>query len=136
MKRMGIISMIAALLIVLMTGASCAKTEEKESSVSEADMRDFIVSYAEQYTALEESDGSYTVTVTAPDFSYYLYSSVEENSEKVDYQKMKNSVLNDKNLHSREYSFQVEKTEETVIENAFLDKVCYDIVIDGITAIE
>lgn len=125
---------IVLLLVLSCSLISCGKKHTIKNSYTEEDALAFIVSYADNYTVENESDGGKTVIINAPDFLHYL--EIDEEKEEVMLGELERSIVNDKNPQMKEYRFQLETVDDESVKKAFLDSVSYDLVMNSIIDLE
>ena len=132
MKRILTIGVIGMMIVTLY---ACGKSESKKDDY-ELGVKDFITSYAKEYTVQESAgdDGKTTIVVTAPDFHHYL--GIFEDREGIDLEELKTAIQKDSDPVMKDYRFQVNEVDETVIREAYLDRICYDILSSAIIDIK
>lgn len=126
-----IISMCIMIILLTIAFSGCSSDENNRESI-----KDLCVEYSSEYSVIEESDGAYLISVTAPDFSKISRLITDSNNDSnVDETELEKMVKQyPENI--KEYEFLVENCETATVEKAFFDKVSYELAASAITNIE
>lgn len=133
MKRflqLNVHSILAVCVVIMLLSACGEKTPEQEKE----ELKEYCKSYATEYTVdSENDDGTYTISISAPNFSEIL--SEVSDQEELTIETLKKAVEDHPDI-TKEYQIFVENKEQAEIDVAFFEQVSYDLVVGAITDIE
>lgn len=127
-----IISVCIMMILLTIVFSGCSNDKNNRYSI-----KNLCSEYSSEYSVIEEkSDGSYLVSVTAPDFSKISRLITDSNNDSnVDATELE-KIIKQYPENIKEYEFLVEDCETETVEKAFFDKVSYELVASAITNIE
>lgn len=114
-------------LVFILGGCHISDDNERSSQ----NLKDIAKTYVNDYQINEENDGSYTITILAPDFANIYADNINEDGE----QEITQYDLENSEYDMKEYVFSCKSTDETEIEEAFLNNIAEELISRAISDI-
>lgn len=135
-KKSVVIIGIVGFTFLIVAGAFLLTYLKNKSTESDEDaIKNYCVQYASDYEIIDNSNNSeIQINVTAPDFSSIVAILAEENRE-ITLRELEKTVEEHSEL-KKNYNFSVKSEKADDIENAFIEEVLYDLMVNAISNTE